>query len=237
MDSALLEQADAPRILLADDHALFRDALLTYIQRAEPSVQVESVNDLDAARRVLEEGTSFQLAMIDWHMPGVTSLESITDLATQFPQTRFTLMSGVIDQDRAQEALDAGLWGYFPKTLSGRALIDGIRQVLSGQRFIPYGPTGQQLAPAYHGEKLFFKPNGAALAERGSQIRMNLTARENEVLRHLCDGLTNAEIAERMNVKEVTVKLHLRNAFDKIEARNRTDAVVKCRQLGVISDE
>lgn len=225
------------RILLADDHTLFRDALLTYILKADSSINVISVADLYQAQEELKLNGVFQLAMIDWHMPGVKGIKDLTELASEYPKTRFVLMSGVIDQDRAKEAIELGLWGYFPKTLSGRALIDGIRRVLSGERFIPNDPLGQNIMPSYHGEKLFFKPNGAAISERADIVRAGLTVRENEVLTHLCDGLMNAEIAERMHIKEVTVKLHLRNAFDKIGARNRTDAVIKCRQLGLVHDE
>lgn len=237
MDIHLDDSRPSARILLADDHTLFRDSLLTYILRADPSIDVVAVSDLYQAQEELRLNGFFHLAMIDWHMPGVTGLEDMTRMATEYPQTRFVLMSGVIDQVRAQEALDSGLWGYFPKTLSGRALIDGIQRVLSGERFVPRDPLGHHLIPAYQGEKLFFKPNGAAIAERANAVRAGLTERENQVLMHLCDGLMNAEIAERMGVKEVTVKLHLRNAFDKIGARNRTDAVIKCRQLGLVRDE
>lgn len=225
------------RLLLADDHTLFCDALSTYILRAEPTIEIVSVTDLHEVQNQLKGGPSFQMAMIDWHMPGVIGIDDFKNLVTQYPETRFVLMSGVIDQQKARQAIDVGLWGYFPKTLSGRTLVDGVRRVLSGERFVPNDLAGQDLMPSYKGEKLFFKPNAKAIEERAEALLAELTVREREVLMYLCEGLTNAELADRMNIKEVTVKLHLRNAFDKIGARNRTDAVVKCRQLGLLNHE
>jgi two-component system, NarL family, nitrate/nitrite response regulator NarL len=224
--------SSSPRILLADDHTLFRDALTTYIARAEPQAQVVSVEDLNKARDVLRQGPSFDMAMIDWHMPGVTGMSDIVQLAQDYTKTRFVIMSGVIDTLPVQQGLDQGLWGYFPKTLSGQAMIQGVRQVLRGERFVAHKPHSSELLPSNQGEKLFYQPSARDMAAR-AQAQAQLTTREHDALMYLVRGMTNAEIAEQMHIKEVTVKLHLSNAFDKIGARNRTEAALKCQQIGL----
>jgi two-component system nitrate/nitrite response regulator NarL len=234
MDSQSLH----PAILIADDHELFRDALSSYIARADPNMRVVNVGSLPEARQALNENGSFSLVMLDWHMPGVFGMNDIRAMIQDFPGTRFALMSGVVDRAQVHQALESGVCGYFPKTLSGRLLIEGIRAVLKGGQFIPTLPGSSTLMPAYHGEKMFFQPRRELdqRGQNGAMVNVDLTDRELEVLIHLAKGATNNEIAEQLGIKDVTVKLHLRNAFEKIGVRNRTEAALKCRELGLVVD-
>lgn len=227
-----------PAILIADDHELFRDALSSYIRRAAPDVSITSAASMSEARTELEKNKNYNLVMLDWHMPGIHGMEDIRSVMRDYPDVRFALMSGVVERAHVHQALESGICGYFPKTLSGRLLIEGIRLVLNGEQFIPTLPGTSTLMPAYHGEKMFFQPKRDA--KQGKQdtlaIKASLTDRELEVLIHLAKGATNNEIAEQLGIKDVTVKLHLRNAFEKIGVRNRTEAALKCRELGLVSD-
>lgn len=224
-------------VLLADDHALFRDALIAYMMRAEPGMHITVAEDLIQAQSHLSNGKKFDLALMDWHMPGVAGIEDMARLVPQYPDTKFALMSGVIEPDDARHILTSGFIGYFPKTLSGRALVEGVRQVLNGHEFVPHLPGSVSLAPSYKGAGLFYHPRPEQEARPASvQTIPDFTPREQDILRCLIRGLTNAEIATHTGIKEVTVKLHLRNACEKLGARNRTDAALKCRELRIFAD-
>ncbi len=237
------------RILLADDHTLFRDILTTYIAHADPSTQVMSVADLHQAQHKLTTDGPFDLVMLDWHMPGMTGIDDVAQIIKAYPQTRFVLMSGVVEAEQVKKALASGFWGYFPKTLPGRALMDGVNQVLKGQKFIPTLPGSKTLVPSYHAEPAT-KPHagspqkpaanfvsGGGNPDLVAAIRVALTTRELEALGYVVKGMTNAEIAGQLGVKEVTIKLHLSNAFDKIGVRNRTEAAIKCQEIGLFVNE
>lgn len=147
------------RILLADDHALFADALVSYIERAQPFAEVTAVHDLAQARAALStaDPAAFDLALIDWHMPGVEGPEVFRDLLHDFPTVKFVLISGVIAEDEAKSLMDLGLAGYFPKTLSGRVLVEGISKILDGETFVPLSPESDRLMPSAYPPDLFFR--------------------------------------------------------------------------------
>jgi DNA-binding NarL/FixJ family response regulator len=234
----------ALHLLLADDHGLFRDALALYLKRAEPNAVIHVVPDLATARQTLATPPVIDCALLDWHMPGVSGMEDLVKIAHDFPKTRMALMSGVIDRTLAQNGLDHGLWGYFPKTLPGREMIAGVRQILKGERFIPHIPGTKELMASNLGGP---KPSNSTTFKEIKEVnpadgnadlaqiaRISLTGRELDVLRLVAKGLTNAEIADQLAVKEVTIKLHLSNTFDKIGVRNRTEAAMKCKELGLV---
>jgi two-component system, NarL family, nitrate/nitrite response regulator NarL len=223
-------------MLLADDHALFREALVAYLERASPQAQISSVKDLHEANEKLSSGEKFDIAMIDWRMPGITGIDDLKKLVDAYPRTRFALMSGVVEDHDVHQALHAGLWGYFPKTLSGKTLVQGVQQILKGQKFIPTLKDSHKLQPSYQSDGYFYL-TGSEGSDPSSIVtvgRGKLSVREIDVVVHLCRGATNAEISELLGIKLVTVKLHVRNICQKLGARNRTEAAIKARQLGII---
>lgn len=146
------------RILLADDHALFADALVSYIERAQPFAEVTAVHDLSQACAALDQAApQFDLALIDWHMPGVGGPAAFRDLIHDYPGVKFVLISGVITEEDAKGLMDLGLAGYFPKTLSGRILVEGILKILEGETFVPLSPETDRLIPSAYPQDLFFR--------------------------------------------------------------------------------
>lgn len=222
-------------ILIADDHALFRDALLTYINRAEPGASVTAVQDLYQAQDQLSM-SQYDIAILDWQMPGVHSLDDLLGMPQSYPGTKFVLMSGVIDQDEAKRILGGNFWGYFPKTLSGRAMLEGVQMIIRGEKFMPYVHGSNTLQPSFIPDQMFYRPKPVVVTNSAEIPGVNrLTVRERDVLERLVRGMTNAEIADDIGIKLVTVKLHLRNACQKMGARNRTDAAMKCKAAGLFS--
>lgn len=115
-----------------------------------------------------------------------------------FPALRIALMSGVAESKDIDAALEMGAVGYFPKTLSGRALLQAIEKVVSGEKFVPEDDDGGYM-PSFYGD------DGGMNAQVSA-----FTPRESEVLAYLVDGASNKEIARALDVQVVTVKLHVR---------------------------
>ena len=210
------------KLLLADDHTLFRDALLLYIERAEPEAEVILAKDLHDALEKLEQDSQKDLILLDLRMPGMNGLEGLKTVREKYPDIPVALMSGVAEKQDVKAAMDLGAVGYFPKTLSGKALLEAIRHVLAGEIFVASGEDGGSIMPSYYGDK---KPI--------SNLDVKLTPRETEVLSFLSQGASNKEIANALNLQVVTVKLHVRGVCKKLNAKNRTQAALKARELGL----
>src|SRR4029077_12481612 len=130
-----------------------------------------------------------------------------------WPGLPVALMSGAARDSDVEEALALGAKGYLPKTMTGKALVRALELMLAGEVYLP----STALRPV----------TGAP------DRRSGLTDREGLVLKQLKEGLANKEIAQRLGIKVATVKMHLRSLSKKLEARNRTELVLKAIQLGL----
>ena len=206
---------DAMRILLADDQDLVRDSLVTLITAYSPGSEVTDVCSLDAALGMLRRGSRYDVAILDLQMPGMNGLEGLRKVISGWPALPVALMSGAARESEVEEALDMGAKGYIPKSMAGKALVRAIELILAGEVFLP--STALRTSP------------GAREAERSS----GLTDREGQVLKQLREGLSNKEIAQRLDINVATVKLHMRSMSKKLGARNRTEVVLKAIQRGL----
>lgn len=214
------------KLLIADDHTLFRDALVQYIERSDPSSSVTLAKDFFQAMDILEQNPYQDLVVLDLRMPGMHGMEGFKKMRDKFPEIPVALMSGVAEPEDVQKALDLGASGYFPKTMSGKALLGAIEQVVNGDIFVPEGKN-TQFMPSYYGDQPANSMNGAKIGD------LSLTPREEEVLSYLVDGASNKEIARALDLQIVTVKLHVRGICRKLDAKNRTQAALKAKELGV----
>ncbi len=233
------------KLLLADDHTLFRDALYQYIIRAEPDAQVSLAKDLYEAKELMEEDSAQDLILLDLRMPGMNGMAGFKSMREEYPDVPLALMSGLAEEADVREAIDLGAVGYFPKTLSGKALLNAIQLVLSGERFIPLDHNSSNIMPSYqnddpkpgsgHYGASAGKETSRAEQEKGHNLR--LTPRETEVLKHLALGLSNKEIARILDLQVVTIKLHVRGICRKLGAKNRTQAALKAHHLGLVDTD
>lgn len=200
-------------ILIADDHDLVRDTIAAYLGQVE-GLSVQTAPNLAEAHDLLRGLTSFDLTILDYNMPGMNALDGLSDSIAAFPATKFALMSGVASGEVAHTAMSIGAVGYFPKSLSADAMVSAVKFVLSGERYFPFDLAMQ----AFSDEKT--KKYGA------------LTERETQVLRGLCKGQSNKEIARDLDLQEVTVKLHVKNSLAKLGVKNRTQAALQAQEDG-----
>ncbi|MCK6419161.1 MAG: response regulator transcription factor [Alphaproteobacteria bacterium] len=234
------------RLLLADDHTLFRDALVQYIERAEPEAQVLTARDFHEALEMLREKSDQDLILLDLRMPGMNGMEGFKKIRAAYPKLPVALMSGVAEREDVQAAMDAGAVAYFPKTLSGKALLKAIQLVLAGEKFVPLDSKSNTIMPSYYAgsmDKQVTLPGHLQARKEPAQVgsgygnedNILLTRREREVLSHLARGASNKEIANILGLQVVTVKLHVRGLCRKLDVKNRTQAALRARELGLAS--
>lgn len=230
-------------LLIADDHVLFRDAMTQYVERADSTSTVKTVSNLHGALEALADTTyKPDLVLLDLNMPGMDGLEGFALFRQRYPDVPVALLSGVAEPEDVQRAMDLGAIGYFPKTLSGRAMLKAIELVLAGEKFIPVDTRTNGLLPAYFNEDSLSRlPVSLPLQTSSSPLdtvtrahKIKLTPRENDVLLCLCRGQANKDIARNLGLQDVTIKLHVRSICRKLDVSNRTQAVLRAFELGLI---
>ena len=223
------------RLLIADDHTLFRDALVQYIERAVDGASVSLAKDFPQAMEQMRSNPDQDLVLLDLRMPGMDGLNGFKHLKESYPDTRVALMSGVAEEEDVNKAFEFGAVGYFPKTLSGKALLQAIQHVLNGEKFMPMDEKNKTPLPSYYGGKPSNDPyKGMQEPQQGIEDDnvFNLTPRETEVLGYLVKGASNKEIASELGLQIVTVKLHVRGICRKLDVKNRTQAALLAKDHG-----
>lgn len=227
------------KLLIADDHTLFRDALVQYIKRGSPECELIVAKDFHDAYAILQKDAAYDLVILDLRMPGMNGMGGFEKLHDEFSHLKVALMSGVAEADDVKAAMDLGACAYFPKTLSGKALVQAIQNVLNGEQFIPIQKGTGKILPSYYADEKRANFNYGGLSETQEEISQGnnykLTPRETEVLSYLAKGDSNKEIANALGLQVVTVKLHVRGICRKLDANNRTQAALKATKLGLVS--
>lgn len=208
------------KVLLADDHDLVRDGLRPYIEKLEDGVIISEAGTLDEVLAVSSDAVSPDVILLDLHMPGMQGLNSITQVGDAFPNSPIVVISGHFDSDVITGSLQRGAKGFVPKTTRGKSLLSALRLVLDGETYVPPAMVSGE-ASEMSSEYMSGPPDSYGK----DNVLAKLSAREMSILRLLIDGQTNKEIARELGLQEITIKVHLRNAYRKIGASNRADAV------------
>lgn len=217
------------KILLVDDHTLFRDTLVEYIKRAEPDAEVILAKDFYEGREQIRKHLPLDIVLLDLKMPGMNGLEGLKTLKAEYKGLTIALMSGVAEPQDVKDAIELGVNGYFPKTLSGKELIAAMQKVISGECYIPLEENDLEILPSYYADKTQAGHSRKTIGD------IRLTPREKDVLAYLVKGAPNKEIALDLDLQLVTIKLHVRGICRKLNAKNRTQAAIKARELKLLS--
>lgn len=230
------------KILLADDHILFRDALLQFIAALKPEWDVAMASTFDEAMAILKNGQVFDLVLLDFRMPGMNGLDGLKAMIREFPEQKVAILSGMAEDYQVRDAMEAGARAYFPKTLQGKALVKVIDLVAMGERYVPLDDSGTRIMPAYYDDAADKSSRDTLNAREAEDVRKNremllsaLTRREKEVLSYLAQGYSNKEIARDMELQVATVKLHVGGVCKKLGAKNRTQAALLAHQYGLVN--
>jgi len=205
---------DAPpiRVLIADDHPLFRDGLAALLQR-QPSIAV--VGSAADGREAIELFQTLQpdVVLVDLRMPPDDGVAVVEALRAVSPAARVIVLSAFDADDDVLRAIQAGAAGYLLKMSSPTELADAIAQVHRGQTALPPGVATK-------------------LASHVGRPR--LTGRQDEVLQLIARGMTNQEIGQQLNIVEGTVKAHVKSILEKLGARDRTQALCIALERGLV---
>jgi len=220
----MADTAPPIRVLIADDHALFRQGVRRLLDGA-PELQVvgEAASGHEAQRLV--EELAPDIVLLDVSMPGPSGIEVARVIKTTSPRSRVIILTVFTNEEFLFEAIKAGAMGYLLKDSSPEELLRAIRVVAEGEGLI---------APAMAAK--IFKEFARAAEEikEVAPLVTPLTQREVEILQHVAAGLANKEIAANLGISERTVKNHLSNIMEKLQVNSRTQAAVYALKSGLV---
>jgi two-component system nitrate/nitrite response regulator NarL len=207
-------------LVIADDHNLFREALCYYLQQSSLAPEIIEAGSLgEALDRAA--ATKPDALLLDFVMPGMDGAQGIDVARQRHPDIPVVILSGNMTREQMTEAVRRGAAGVISKDLTGRALVEALERILSGESVVAPTAWIEPLSPqGEHGE---------------DWKHFNLTPREIEVVRLLARGMSNKAIAHELGIADITGRLHLRNAFRKMGAGNRADAVRIAMRSGLFS--
>lgn len=209
---------NAISILIADDHFMVRDAVSTLLSM-ERDLVVSVAGDLAAVKDMILRNSSYDIVMLDVMMPGMNGLDSVKSVVEVNADGNVVVFSGNVTSDFVFDAIKIGARGYIPKTMPLKALPSALRLITSGQTFLPMS--------------LMVGAKDVSMAQSPDKMPA-LTEKETTVLRFVAMGKPNKEIAWEMHLSEVTVKMHMRSIFAKLDANNRTHAVMIARARNLV---
>lgn len=201
------------RVLVADDHPMLREGLASVLGR---ETDVELVGEAQDGREAIDAFQRLRpdVVLMDLQMPGVDGLAAIKAIRAEDPSARIVVLTTYSGDAQALRALRAGAAGYLLKSSLRRELVDTIRAVHAGRRYL-HPDVAQEIAV--------------------NAISEPLTDREVEILQLLANGQANKEISRSLNLAEATVKAHLRSIFEKLDVQDRTQAVTFAARRGIIT--
>lgn len=228
-----MHAAAAPaRILVVDDHTLFRRGLTALLSRdARFQVVGDAADAGEAQRQALE--LQPDVILLDNHLPGVNGVDAVPALREAAPAARVLLLTVSEDESDLGAALRNGASGYLLKTMEGEALSEAILRAMAGDSVVAAQMTGKLVA-AYRGAAgMSLAAGGAAPATPAPSLSL-LSARELEILRGIAAGASNKEIARQLSIAEATVKIHVQHILRKLDVPSRVHAAVMAVESGLL---
>ena len=212
------------KILLIDDHPLFRAGLKHLLDRMGEGIEIDEADNLEQGLERLTENGTIDLVLVDLMMPGMEGFEGIEALRQRAPDAPVVVISVKDRAEDVRRAMNAGAVGYVPKSSSPDVMIHALKLVLSGGMYLPPNVLEGQTRVGAGGRGA----DGLNL-ERGPLA--NLTRRQRDVLNLLIEGMSNKEIANVLGLSAGTVKIHVSSIFKVLKVTNRTLAVITANQL------
>lgn len=204
-------------VIVADDHALFRDGVVRILKSLAEDIHVFEAGDAGELFRFLEKPLKFAVILVDLGMPGIDGVATILEIKKK-AQSPVVVVSGKEENQEIVTLLNNGISGFIPKTVKGEILLGALRLVMSGGRYIPENVllTSETSDNPAHG--------------------LHITPRQREVLTLVAEGKSNREVATELNISEYTVRIHVAALLKQMDARNRTHMVAVARERGLVRE-
>lgn len=223
MTAANTPQAPTIRVLIAEDHALVRQGTRHILEQSPDIVVVGEAAD-GATAVVRAAILRPDVALLDIRMPGLNGVEATIQIKQKVPQTAVLIVSAFDDDDYVRALFEAGASGYVLKTIGAEELVSAVRRVHAGETVI-HPVIAQKVA------RLLSQPAHPRVD------RLHLTEKEVEVLRRVCEGLRNKEIAAQLGISVRTVEGHLETIFGRLGLRSRTEAAMYAATHGWFAED
>ena len=215
-----LGEANAVRLLVVEDHPLFRDALVGVVAAAFPNAEVFQAISIDGALDILASKSSIDVILLDLSMPGTTGLLGAFRVRGAAPKSALVIVSAFESPRIVGCAMALGISGYIPKSTPKAELVQSIRSIMDGEVCIP-----KRLHGSGAGRRA-----GAEIQDVLRELS-RLTSQQLRVLDMICRGLQNKHIAYELDISVTTVKVHVTEILRKLEVRSRTNAIIKVSKL------
>ncbi|WP_025673196.1 response regulator [Salinivibrio socompensis] len=202
-------------IVIADDHPLFRNALFQSVHMAISGANLLEADSLESLHQILARDAEVDLVLLDLKMPGANGMSGLIALRHQHPSLPIVVVSASEEHSVIRQVRSHGAFGFIPKSSDMRALVQSLTQVLEGTPCFP--------------DDLGEEDDSESLSNKLTA----LTPQQYKVLRMLCDGLLNKQIAYELAVSEATIKAHMTAIFRKLGVNNRTQAVILLQQSDI----
>ncbi len=211
------------RVLIADDHKLFRQGLIGLMKTREDLVEV--IGEAETGEEAVKLAAELHpdVILMDIYMPQMDGLQAAKEIHVRFPQIAIVMLTSSERDGHLYEAVQVGVSGYLLKSLDASELFDLLSGVVNGETAMTRAMAGKLLKAV---------ANRMADEEKGEQA---LTERELFVLRLVASGASNQEIAQKLSISVNTVKSHLKNILDKLQLENRTQAATYALKHGLVS--
>jgi len=208
----------ANRLMIVDDHPLFRDALSQALETIGDETNISDVGSLDELNAALDKDTNVDLILLDLSMPGVQGFSGLLYLRAQHPEIPVAIVSATEDPTIIRRAIDFGASGFIPKSQPTGEIRDAVKRILNGD---VWTPPNLETMPADD--------------ETDDLIRRlgTLTPQQVRVLMMLGEGLLNKQIAYKLGVSEATIKAHVSAILQKLGVDSRTQAVIAVNKIDV----
>ena len=215
------------RALVIDDHPLVQEAVSNVLRRLEPGAAIDVAADCERGFDVAGHGTEPDLVLLDLDLPGVSGIAAVKLWRTRYPGTAVVVLTATTDQPTVLAAMSAGAAGFIPKSSSNEVMLNALRLVLGGGRYLP--------------PELLARSGSGDGAQRRSRHRttlsaesLGLSARQAEVLKLIAKGASNKAICRELGLAERTVKAHVTAVFRALKVTSRTQAAIEAAKLGLI---
>ena len=197
------------RIIIADDHPMFREGMLRTVQRLLPGTEVQEAGDLDTVHALISHGGDIDTLILDLRFPGLTCLSQLAELRQQLRRTTLIVVSMVDDPALIDQVMALGADGFIGKNIAPEEIGQALLAIREGEVLVKFAPSGLLPLDTH-----------------------TLTARQQDVLRLIAQGKTNKEIAKALDISPFTVRIHVSSLLRVLGVSSRAAAAVKYSGVG-----